>query len=108
MTTAEYVVMGVIIGFALMALIGAFYDDLEEKNRASERRRQQCKARALTDSALAEASAQAANLNAVALRAATALLDEAIRASVVDNTATSGASTNRAGTPADRPSRRSD
>lgn len=52
------------------------------------------------------ASQHAVDLNAVALRAAIALLDEAVRAGVVNNTATSGVSANRSGTPADPLSRR--
>ncbi len=92
MSTYEYVAVGFVIGSVLVGLIAAFIDDAEETNRARERRRELHKTQALTKSALADASAQAAKLNAVALRAATALLDEAIRSGVVNNTPTSGAS----------------
>lgn len=107
MTAAEYVMMGIIIGSALMGLILGFLYDAEEKNRARERRHEQSKTQALKRS-LAEASAQAAKLNAVALSAATALLDEAIRTGVVNNTATSSASTKHKHNSANPSSHRSD
>lgn len=108
MSTFEYVAVGFVIGSVLVGLIGAFIDDAEEKNRARERRREQYKTQALTKSALAEASAQAAKLNAVALRAATVLLDEAIRSGVVNNTPASDVSVKHKRNPDNPSSHRSD
>lgn len=107
MSTAEYVMLGFVIGTLLMGLVLMLVHDAEEKNRARERRREQYKTQALKKS-LAEASAQAAKLNAVALSAATALLDEAIRSGVVNNTPTSGVSAKHKRNPANPPSHRPD
>ncbi len=108
MSAIEYLILGMVIGSTLVALFGAFYDELEDANRASARHRQQRKTQALTESALAEASRQAANLNAVALHAATTLLDEAIRAGVVNNTPTSDVSAKHNQNPANPSSHRFD
>lgn len=96
----DQLLLSAVIGFVLAMIFMLLYDFSHQKPRPRPAQRKP------SVPVHAIASQHTADLNAVALRAAIALLDEAIRTGVVNNTATSGVSTNRSGTSPNPLSRR--
>ncbi len=101
----DQLLLSALIGFVLAMIFMLLYDFSHQKPRPRSAQRKPSVSPA-QNPVQTIASQHTVDLNAVALRAAIALLDEAVRAGVVNNTATSGASTNRAGTSASPLSRR--
>lgn len=97
--------LSAIAGFSLAVILVLLHDIVHQKPRPRSASRTSSVS-PVNNPVHVIASQHTADLNAVALRAAITLLDEAIRAGVVNNTATSGVSTNRAGTSASPLSRR--